>query len=150
MLVLVAALAFLYASATSEAPRSLRADQIAAEEITVMDILRKAQPRIAAHWAFHYESRPELFTRERTARIDGALVAYFEELKLGMPREEILSAMARLFARLDAINKEVDGLILETDERELLVPIILDGAVAAGLNLADFPDGDPTLEYRTF
>jgi len=149
MLVLIAAFSLLGAGATSEPSNTLAGEQIA-EEVVVMDILRKAQPRIAAHWTSCIEWPLEGFSYERTARVDRALVAYFEELKPGMARNDILSAMQRLFARLDEINHEVEDRILETDERELLVPIIRDGAAAAGLNLDEFPDGDPTLEYRNF
>jgi hypothetical protein len=37
---------------------------------------------------------------------------------------------------------------METDERELLVPIILEAATVAGLNLDEFESSDPTLQFR--
>jgi len=40
--------------------------------------------------------------------------------------------------------------LLETDERDLLVPVITDAAIAAGLDASKFEHGDPTLEFRTF
>jgi hypothetical protein len=67
-----------------------------------------------------------------------------------MKQTEILHAMQALFTRLDEINEAAGSCLLETDERELLVPIILEGAEAAGLDLMAFEEGDPTLMFRNF
>ena len=48
------------------------------------------------------------------------------------------------------INARADGGLLETDERELLVTVIIDAAAAAGLEIPEFEHGDPTFQFRNF
>ncbi|MDJ0613672.1 MAG: hypothetical protein QNJ29_08320 [Rhizobiaceae bacterium] len=62
----------------------------------------------------------------------------------------ILTEIERIIGRLNNLNAANNGDILETDERELLVPIINGIAEDAGLDLDNFEDGDPTLAFRKF
>lgn len=118
-----------------------------------MEVLQRAKPAIAAHWAGTLAAKLPEHTKARTAKVDAALELYFKTISradvLGK-RAKILAAMKTLFATLDEINEEADGGLLETDERELLVPVIIDGAAAAGLDPQEFEGGDPTGPFRNF
>ena len=85
--------------------------------------------------------------------MDELIATYFARLK-ALPNEAqptaVLSELEALFRRLDEVNATCDQGLLETDERELLVPIIIDAASAAGLDAAGFDGGDPTLQFRNF
>ena len=116
-------------------------------------ILAEARPRIAKHWSFFIEAGLRGFTPTAVARVDELVDTYFEKLKAlpdGAPTTAILREIETLFRRLDEVNASCDGALLETDERELLVPIIIEAASAAGLNAEEFEHGDPTLEFRNF
>ena len=117
------------------------------------DYLANAKPEIAKHWASCVEAGLDGFTPETTGEVDRLIEVYFEtlaELPDPAPHNDIMAAMSRLFAKLDDVNATVDESLLETDERELLVPIIIEGAKLAGLDMSKFPDGDPTGEIRNF
>lgn len=60
---------------------------------------------------------------------------------------------AELDAAVRALNDLNDARgcgLLETDEREILVPALIDIAAAAGLDLSVYDDCDPTLDARMF
>lgn len=61
----------------------------------------------------------------------------------------IIEAIRMLYSELNLINEKYDSSLLETDERELLVPIIVELAETAGVNPDDY-DGEPGAEYRDF
>jgi hypothetical protein len=120
---------------------------------TLDHILAQAKPRIARHWSSCAEAGLSGFTRTATGRVDGLLETYFGRLKAlpdPAPTTAIIGEIETLFRELGKVNASCDGRLLETDERELLVPIIIEAASAAGLNTADFQAGDPTFEFRTF
>ena len=62
----------------------------------------------------------------------------------------ILAAIKTLFEELDEIDEQADEELLSTDERDLLVPVVIDAASAAGLDVSEFEGGDPTLQFRNF
>ena len=66
------------------------------------------------------------------------------------PTAAIVAEIETLFRELGELNASCEGRLLETDERELLIPIIIEAASAAGVNTEDFQAGDPTVEFRTF
>src|SRR5215467_2048586 len=116
-------------------------------------VLAEAKPRIAQHWSFFMEAGLSGFTPTTVARVDELIDTYFERLKAlpdGASRTAILREIETLFRRLDEVNASCDGALLETDERELLVPIIIEAASAAGLSVGEFEHNDPTLEFRNF
>lgn len=119
----------------------------------VLKVLRKARPGIARHWLSCIESGLPGFTAIRVNKVDNALAKYCAALgTVHRPssKDAILAAMKTLFKELDRINEEAGGGLLETDERELLVPVIIDAASAAGLDVSEFEDGDPTGPFRNF
>jgi hypothetical protein len=86
-------------------------------------------------------------------QVNAAIAQYFSQLhQLGPEKnkEKILEIMRRLYDELDRINKRYFGMLLETDEREFLVPLTIQAAKAAGLNIDEFEWGDPTLSFRNF
>jgi hypothetical protein len=116
-------------------------------------ILAQARPKIAWHWASCIEAGLGGFSAMVTARVDGHIETYFEKLKAlpdGAPASMILGEIEALFRGLSEVNAVCGGGLLETDERELLVPIIIEAAAAAGLNTEEVEDGDPTLAFRAF
>ncbi len=120
------------------------------------DISRKfdeAKPQIAKHWRSCRDAGLTGHSTAMTAKVDRALedyVAALAGITAKSRKKPIMKAMKALFARLDEINREAKGALLETDEREVLVPIITDLAEAAGLDVDEFSDGDPTFEFRNF
>jgi hypothetical protein len=61
----------------------------------------------------------------------------------------VLARIEKLYEELDVMNEKAGNGLLETDERELLVPIIIDIAIAAGVNPENY-DGEPGGEFRNF
>ena len=57
--------------------------------------------------------------------------------------------MKQLYAVLERINADAEHALLETDERELLVPLFIAAAEACGVDPQDY-DGEPGGEYRDF
>lgn len=116
-------------------------------------VLANAYQQIASHWPNDKSTGMSKDDLLRTLRVAYALEAYTKRLKR-LPHAPgnaaILSKMRMLFSRLDQINAETGNRLLETDERELLVPLIVKAAEIAGLNPAQFPDGDPTAAFRSF
>jgi hypothetical protein len=105
---------------------------------------------ITEHWADCEEGG----LPHRASNRDQVLAAfsgYFDALSASDSLGEamVLTAIRDLYTSLDAINAEADNGLLETDERELLVPIIIDAAAAAGISPDDY-DGEPGGEFRNF
>jgi hypothetical protein len=116
-------------------------------------ILAEASPRIAEHWSSSIQAGLYGFTPSAVARVDELIDMYFQKLKSlpdDAPATAILRGIETLFTGLGEVNSSCDGELLATDERELLVPIIVGAASAAGLNTEEFEGGDPTLEFRSF
>lgn len=115
-------------------------------------ILRDAKPKIAAHWA-DCIGEIEAVTPAGTVRVDDQIKVFFERLQaLPEPatQDAILMEIKTLFLKLDEVNRDFDGGLLETDERELLVTIIIDAAVIAGFDITPFEGEDPTFQFRNF
>lgn len=79
-----------------------------------------------------------------------ALERYVTRLK-SAPTDDsaVIEAIRAFYAELNLTNEKYDFGLLETDERELLVPIIVELAQTAGVNPDDY-DGEPGGEYRDF
>ena len=115
-------------------------------------ILAEATPGIAAHWVSCREAGLEGHTVAAAEAVDAAIRAYFDQLKaLPEPCSDtpVLEAMKRLYGSLDEINAHAGYGLLETDERELLVPVFVDAAAACGVD-PEAHDGEPGGEYREF
>jgi hypothetical protein len=115
-------------------------------------LLSEAAPEIQAHWEQCREAGLSGHTQDASDKVDGQILAYVARLKaLPDPAEEsdVLDAMRQLYEALDAINDETDGGLLETDERELLVPLFIEAAEACGVDPEDH-DGEPGGEWRNF
>src|SRR5262249_13401938 len=109
-------------------------------------ILAEARPRIAKHWTFFETAPPSAI-----AQVNELLDEYFEKLKAlpdGALSTTVLREIETLIRGLGDVNASCNGTLLETDERQLLGPIIIEAASVAGLNVDEFDDGDPTLEFR--
>lgn len=116
------------------------------------ELLAEAAPEIQAHWEHCRDAELSGHTEEASDKVDGQILAYFARLKaLPDPAEEaaVLDAMRQLYEALDEINDEADGGLLETDERELLVPLFIDAAEACGVDPEAY-DGEPGGEWRNF
>jgi len=116
-------------------------------------LLADARRQIVTHWPNDASTGLSEEDLLRTFRVGYALEAYTKRLKRlpeAPEKDAILSEMKKLFARLDEINAESDDQLLETDERELLVPLIIAAAEVTGLDPSEFPYGDPTAEFRNF
>jgi hypothetical protein len=116
-------------------------------------IFADAKWRVAEHWAGCLEAGLPDHSAAAHAAVDEYFQAYFEQLRaLPEPADKaaIMKVLKTLFANLDGVMTEYGGGLLETDERELLCPPIIEAAEIAGLLLSEFEYGDPTLEFREF
>lgn len=116
------------------------------------ELLASAAAEIQEHWESCRESGLTGHTQEAADQVDGQILAFFSHLKaLPDPAEEaaVLDALRQLYEALDAINEDTDGNLLETDERELLVPLFIEAAEICGVDPEDH-DGEPGGEFRTF
>ena len=115
-------------------------------------ILSEARPEIARHWSSCIKAGLPGFSRDATDQVDRCVAGYFTSLKAlpePAPKDAILEEIKTLFLELDQLNQTAGGSLLETDERELLVPLVIDAATVSGLDAAEFDD-DPTLQFRNF
>jgi hypothetical protein len=114
-------------------------------------ILTEARPKIARHWSLYDGGFGHGGTAAAVARVDELLVGYFGKLKDfpdAAPATTILHEIEMLLRGLAEVNASCGGAYLETDERDLLVPIIIEAATVAGLDANAFEDADPTLQFR--
>jgi hypothetical protein len=119
----------------------------------LLEIAGRAKAQLRAHWADCLEYNLADHSPEAHALVDQAVDAYFARLtSLGYPADEasIVAAIKALFATLTGLSQRFGSGLLETDERELIVTQVLEGASEAGLDLTRFPDSDPTLQFRNF
>jgi hypothetical protein len=119
----------------------------------VLKALADARRRIARHRLTRIEAGLSGHSPLLIGRVDAALKQYVVRLgKLKHPasRRAVLAAMKTPFQRLDKVNADAQGSLLETDERELLVPVIIGSAAAAGLDPAGVEHHDPTFAFRNF
>ena len=116
-------------------------------------ILAKSRPLFSDHWARCLEAGLDGHSVEAHAAINETFAKYIRQLRaLPEPADQaaIIEALKQLFVNLDALLDTYGGGLLETDERELLLPQVLQAAKIAGLNLNAFENADPTLTYRNF
>jgi hypothetical protein len=109
-------------------------------------LLEDAEHSIAAHWERCRDSGVAGASPEATARVDARIRSYFEALKALPPRApeaSVLAAIAGLFDDLMRLDAETGGALLEEAERDLLLPLILNAAEAAGLDPHKFPRREP-------
>jgi hypothetical protein len=85
-----------------------------------------------------------------------AVIVAFENYVIGIKSlptrrndAQVLRHIEELYGTLDKINEAANHGLLETGEREVLVPIIVDIAIAAGLDPNKY-NGEPGGEYRDF
>ncbi|MEM7221950.1 MAG: hypothetical protein AAF495_03160 [Pseudomonadota bacterium] len=108
---------------------------------------------LADHWASCLEFQLEGHSEHAHRAVDQLIYQYFEALKSlpepGRP-DDIMDALKRLFEGLAELNAQSDDALLETDEREVIVPIVIAAAKTAGLPVEDYEDGDPTFAFRMF
>jgi hypothetical protein len=123
------------------------------ERNTKLDrILAAAAPEIAAHWKSCRQAGLDAMTEANTDAVDAEIRSYFHRLKtLPDPAAdaEVLAEMQRLYQHLNALNDKAGSMLLETDERELLVPLFIEAAAACGVDPQKY-DGEPGGEYRDF
>ena len=113
----------------------------------------EALPLLSEHWAGCLKFEPEGHSEQAHQAVNNLLQQYFEALK-DLPENPsesaILDVMKKLFEALGSLNAKSDGALLETDERELLVPMVNSAAQSAGLSIHNFNNDDPTEEFREF
>lgn len=116
-------------------------------------LLEDAEHSIAFHWERCRDSGVAGATPEATARVDACIRAYFERLKTLPPRAPeawIVEAVVAVFDDLMRLDAETGGDLLEDAEHDLLHPLILNAAEAAGLDPHKFPrraPGGKTLDF---
>lgn len=59
-------------------------------------------------------------------------------------------AMKNSLRVLSVINSNTGNILIQTDEREVIVPFYIDLIRDLGVDVANFRAGDPTLDYRDF
>ena len=109
-------------------------------------LLADAEPAIAAHWERCRDSGVDGATQEATDRVDARIRDYFAALKTlppGVADDAIIGAIRGLYDDLMRIDAETGGGFLEDAERDLLDPLILNAAEAAGLDTHKFPRREP-------
>jgi hypothetical protein len=109
-------------------------------------LLEDATLSIAAHWERCRDSDVEGATQAATDRVDARIRAYFQALKAlpgGAQEEKIVAALRSLYDDLMRIDAETGGAFLEDAERDLLEPLVLNAAEAAGLDRNNFPRREP-------
>lgn len=110
-------------------------------------LLADAEPSIAAHWERCRDSGVDGATQEATDRVDARIRDYFAALR-AMPaaarEEDLIAAVKSLYDDLMRIDHETGGAFLEDAERDLLDPLILNAAEAAGLDTHKFLRRQPT------
>ena len=83
------------------------------------------------------------------------VLASFEQFVIFLKSEpaseptKVIDSIRLLYSELNQTNDKYDGGLLETEERELLVPIVIELAAAAGIDPDEY-DGEPGSEYRDF
>ncbi|PPD43436.1 MAG: hypothetical protein CTY15_09670 [Methylocystis sp.] len=110
-------------------------------------LLADAEHSIAAHWERCLDTGVAGATKEATDRVDARIHAYFEALKAlpAAPEDEaIIAAISALYDDLMRIDAETGGGFLEEAERDLLDPLIVNAAEAAGLDTHKFRRRQPT------
>lgn len=149
---LIAFATLLFASPYAHAKTSRKSNKMSQRNETLDKILAAAAPEIAAHWKSCRQAGLDSMTQENTDAIDAEIRSYFHRLKtLPDPATdaEVLAEMQRLYQHLNVLNDKAGSGLLETDERELLVPVFIDAAQACGIN-PEMYDGEPGGEYRDF
>jgi hypothetical protein len=114
------------------------------------DIWSRTKLEISEHWS-SYEGPGLEHTPSNRDEVLVAFERFVTHLK-SMPANRpvpVIEAIRLLYSELNLINEKYDSSLLETDERELLVPIIMELAETAGVNPDDY-DGEPGAEYRDF
>jgi hypothetical protein len=109
-------------------------------------LLEDAELSIAAHWERCRDSGVEGATQAATDRVDARIQAYFQALKAlpaGAQEETIVAVLRSLYDDLMRIDAETGGAFLEEAERDLLEPLVLNAAEAAGLDRNKFPRREP-------
>ena len=112
----------------------------------------RARRKIAAHWQ-RCEKANLGRTSENCDQVLSAFDTYFRQMEklIGVKDKVALREPLRsIYARLGEINAANGDVLLETDERELLVPFIVDAVAVAGFDLNEFPDREPGGEFRDF
>lgn len=87
---------------------------------------------------------------EHRALVVEALKTYRAALPDSPDPDTAEDALREAILALNEANDEADGAMLETDEREILVPWLIETAADAGLDPKQFDDGDPTGDLREF
>ena len=117
------------------------------------DILAEARPRIGEFWAGCMKAGLPGYTPATIASLLEFVDAYFEDLKAlpdEAPSAAILLRIEHFFRKVDKLVASVGCQFLETDDREILVPVITEAASATGLDIETFEGADPTLKFRSF
>lgn len=115
---------------------------------TELTFARKA---IAEHWK-RCEAAGLPHTSQNLAPVLDALTSYIatlEQLPEGHGDSPVLDAMHKFYYAVQALNDEYGQSLLETDERELIVPILIKCAELAGVDPTNY-DGEPGGEFRDF
>ena len=148
----MAALATVLTTTTACAEKRVPRMSVSRRNKNLDLILAHAMPEIEQHWQACREGGMKAMNQTATDAVDAAIRAYFAGLKaLGnQPTEaQILNEMRHLYEKLNKLDAASQNTLLETDERELLVPVFMDAAIACGIDPQDY-DGEPGGEYRDF
>jgi len=117
-------------------------------DATVARLFEATRDGLAGLW----ESDPPAGTsaEDRAAAV-GILEDYASALSSlpdGMDSETVFPAVETVVRRLNAVNEDAGGALVETEEREILATFITAAAKAKGLDPGEYEGGDPTLAVR--
>jgi hypothetical protein len=119
--------------------------------ISLQSELSTARQAITAHWK-SCESVGLQHNAQNLEPVLAALTSYattLEQLPDGHGDKPVLDAMQKFYASAHELNAKHDDGLLETDERELIVPVLIRFAELAGIDSAKY-DGEPGSEFRDF
>lgn len=113
-------------------------------------LFEDAEHSIAAHWERCRANGVPGATNAETDLIDARIVEYFDALKAlpsAATQSAIIEPLTALYNDLMRLELDAGGGLLEEAEKELLLPLILNAAEAAGLDPHNFlcrePSGKP-------
>lgn len=119
----------------------------------ISDAFSRTQVELEGYWS-HALGELETHTKQSLSQILEILREFAQraERLLASPdvKVEFDALVAEIFQSLHALNEAYGEGLLETDEREIVVPLFDEVAKALGLDPNDYEHGDVTIAVRDF
>ena len=123
----------------------------ASEKIAAL--MASLDSELDSYWETALEEGLESHTKDSLGDLKEILHAFAREVSAlageGV-QDRAVDVVVGTFARLHVLNSAHDEGLLETDEREMIVPFINESVEAVGVDLSRFEDEDITGEHREF